>query len=153
MPPNSAISLTHPAASCSGRSHFLAALFLPKIVVNGKSSQWSLLRGWKREHLCSGPYAPVLGGPSVPLTPCLGGPQLPGPVLGGGASFLPAVGFCGHHAEMHQPSSCRSDCHRLLGEPGTFRHASLPHPALHVLVRLLTGEVSKEGADAGKSPG
>ena len=35
----------------------------------------------------------------------------------------------------------RFDRHRLLGEPGSFRGFSLPHPSLHVLVRLSTDKV------------
>lgn len=66
------------------------------------------------------------------------------PVLGP-VSTRP-VGSCDTSLILGYPSpSRRFDCHRLLGEPGGFRGAPLPHPALHVLVGLPAGEVSEAG--------
>lgn len=47
-------------------------------------------------------------------------------------------GLRGPHSRGREEAESQQtfDCHRLLGEPGGFRGVSLPHPALHVLVRL-----------------
>lgn len=68
--------------------------------------------------------------------------------------YFPAVGFGDITLTLRCSSpSCRFHRHRLLGEPGGLRGASLPHPALHVLVGLPADEVSEEGGDGDHSRG